>query len=236
MEKINGLPNIVTPADIKELAARLGSPVPYDRKGEVILLEPFESAINSHWAKTVTGTGAITVSVDTARNGDSSCKLVTGGLITDHTSIARGIPITTKGKFGLEASFSFPAAGSYTVGLFLYYYNGTTARIFQVLYDSTAGSISLSTTGGAFLLALSGFSPILGNTFHTFKVVGDLNANLYSRLLVDGSEVDLSSVSLYNLGTPFFGPHLRLGVNVDNQAGASVTVYVDNIIVTQNEP
>ena len=73
------------------------------------------------------------------------------------------------------------------------------------------------------------------NVFHTLKVVGDFVNNKYVRLLFDSTTYD---VSAYDLSESANSTAANLDVIIKNTNATdfSQTNYIDNVIVTQNEP
>ncbi|GAH53184.1 unnamed protein product, partial [marine sediment metagenome] len=93
-------------ADLGELAARLGSIVTFDRRGDIVWFDDFEGEVDK-WYQEPSGTdAAIVVSPDAARNGSFSAKLTTGDEVNDFATIIHYLPYPVTSRVGFEISFN----------------------------------------------------------------------------------------------------------------------------------
>ncbi|GAG14536.1 unnamed protein product, partial [marine sediment metagenome] len=90
--------------DMGELAARQGSIVTFDRRGNVIWYDDFESSLNK-WLLYDLGVGAAVVeSNEAARNGLVSCKVTTSAVLGQYSGIRHDHMIPVLSKLGFEIS------------------------------------------------------------------------------------------------------------------------------------
>ena len=222
-------------ADLGELAARLGSINTFDRRGDTVWMDDFEHTLNK-WEMVVFGTGGAGV-VDNivARNGQYCAKLTTGTGGDPYVYLIHHFFVPVLGKLGVEFSFSsgiWPNA----VYLFVDVYDGTyhwspnflfnkIAAKLQV-QDRTAGYVDVAT---AFTLKADSYH------FHTAKLVFDVNTGTYTRLLVNGQEYDISAYNMPRLADTST-PEATVAVVPWGNGVNSRIVYVDDVIISQNEP
>lgn len=222
-------------ADMGELVARLGSIVTHDRRGDVIFLDDFESDIVK-WGATLGGVGAAAVmSPEAARSRAFSAKLVTGDADGDATYIETWNPYPVLGKFGLEVSISIGGLIE-NVQITFQVYDGTNYHLGDVYFAPQTNRLTI-------LDGATGL-PVLIDTvdlyetfvlFHTFKVVCDFQANQYVRLILNDIEYDISGYALFTFGSGI-AAHLRAVVLAENFAAGNHHIYVEDVIITQNEP
>jgi len=224
-----------TMTDLAELAVRLGSIVSFDRRGDVIWWDGFEDTLNK-WTASGYGTGnAQEVSTDYARNGQYSAKLTAGAQVGGWARIDHYMPYPVLGKMGFEFSFVQHAETDY-MDVFFTLYDGTLyypARIRLAYvdkklqyYNSSFGWTDIAT--GWELYRFAGL-------FHTLKLVVDFANKEYSRLIVDSTTYDLSGISVPQASSSD-SPHLEIGIKTVNASNFSGITYIDDVIVTQNEP
>jgi hypothetical protein len=226
---------------LSELAVRNGSIHSFDRRGEIIWQEDFEDGIGKLKLTIESVRGSITLSTDTARSGEASLKCIPGDQKGDACSINKHLPYGTGlSSLGFEFSF-YPSetqteiyqwtAGVYTnevVDGHLYY---------QMQYHALDSKLYIMEPGG---LNLIGVIPLeWGHNYymHTIKLVIDISQKTYSRILIDGRSIDLKLHKCRaqpNI-TPVGYIWTAIAV-INDQSGFNPIVYLDDFIVTQNEP
>lgn len=230
-EDIWGNPHLIGNA---ELAARLGSIVTYDRRGDVVWFDDFQSGLAA-WTKTKGGTGADAyITADNAKRGAFCCKMISGkdeGRYMSITHYGGGLVFS---KLGVEISF--------TLNLFItelrvpfIYYDGTNwydtdIRLYPMdrelkykgsdaLYHSFATLIKLDTTQ---------------YVFHTLKYVIDLPNGKYNRVLLDNIVYDLSDIALKKRTSTEY-PIYSFNIMAKTAEDVTKISYVADAILTQNE-
>lgn len=222
-------------ADMGELAARLGSIVTFDRRGDVVWYDDFEGHI-SKWKSNVSGTdAAATISAEAARNGDFSAKLTTGDVIDKYAEIWHFLPYPIVSKVGFEFSFTLND-------------NLSELQALQNLYDGShhhkAGLRYLPATNKLqYFSKTEGWQDLATDLdlysasyiFHTSKLVIDLSTRKYVRAIFDNVEYDLSTLSYYYVGQ-ITTPYWRQFISAITGVNSNQSIFIDDAIVTQNEP
>jgi len=219
--------------DLGELAARLGSIVTHDRRGNVIWYDDFESGIEA-WA--ILGSPGYTITWDSThhKSGGFACKMVTGNDANDFASITTHLAIPVISKLGFEIAITkednikeieirsdtFSAVHVYYVRV-----KWVAASDTWYYYNSAGGWTALTPTQA--LLSVD-------YLFNVIKLVADPIASKYVRLIVNEQPFDLSGLALRVIG-PIANIEIVPAVKITTNADAVATVWVDNAIVTQNE-
>ena len=221
--------------DLGELAVRLGSPVSYDRRGDVLFWDDFECGLGSWYSFSDGVGGAVAIDTTTPKNGSQCVKLTAGSDATHSAGIIRGLPYTVLAPFGVEASW----AGETALGIIALIgsvYEGALFYQAAVRLDRNTGELQYADATGAWVTLETyvdylGFEPV----HNTFKVVWDPRDNTYVRVMLNERTIDLRGE-----GMPSFAAGGAIGIDVEvvnlGTAGANDVFYVDDVIVTQNEP
>lgn len=225
---------IHTSADTGELAARLGSPVTFDRRGNVIWYDDFENGL-SKWHTEAHGTGAsVALSTEWCRIGARSCKLITGNGLLDHTFIQKHLPYPFLSNIGFEISFTVPLA-NISIGITIHLFTGTTQTYWSIEYNRATHTLNYH--NGVIWVRIADnvnlYEPF--DSFNTWKLAMDPINNTYLRAILNSNEYDLSSYPGYSLASILF-PHLTVNYTIRPEAASNMTSFVDSAIITQNEP
>jgi hypothetical protein len=234
---------IYTLSDLGELAVRLGSIDSFDRRGNVLWFDDFENGLNK-WHSTSPHTGKTELRTTTARNGALSLYMETYPSSEATRSITRYLPYPVLSRVGLECSFAalgdlgadtagngrviqeirfFDGSKCYTFSS--YYHGGDRYEI--VIVDKDAGDVVLRTKR---FFHDGGYT-----TFDTFKLVADLPNKKYARLLVDDDVFSLGEYQPQEISDSS-APHLEIWILLTTYRNFPAWIYVDDVIVTQNEP
>lgn len=222
-------------SDMAELAARLGSINTFDRRGDIIWFDDFEENINK-WAQVPVGVGAsIALSTNAARSRAKSAKLTTGNLANDYALITRSLPVQTIGRIGFEHSFSVQGPYGYLEARLTFY--SSLGEIEGALkLDLRNKRLYYHTTGDAWnLIASNVKTPAATYLFHTLKFTVDFDTQKYLRAILNNTEYDLTSYALYT-NPPIAAPLINVVLKMVTDAAFNRTLYVDDVIITQNEP
>ena len=218
-----------------ELAARLGSIDTYDRRGEVAWFDDFEAGLGA-WKTDFAGTGgAVARSTVLPRNGAYAVLLTAGSTETRWAVIEHTLSLFRAGHVGFEVSFSPNTYVAY-VDVYVDWNDGSLFHTFIVRYAVVEQELQYLTSDSSYVTFAENlvlFDDMPG--FHTAKLVVDSAALLYSRFLLDDVEYSLTGlVPPTSVSTE--APYLNVGVSIFSQVGVNGTVFVDDVIVTQNEP
>lgn len=221
--------------DMAEVAARLGSPVVHDRRGTVIYIEDFASGL-SHWILSVPTGGAAHLSLFRARHGLLSLRLFSPtGAFAATEAFRRFPPPPLAGRVGVESSFDV-YHGVGLVQLFLSYRDGQRAAAYGVRFSAASAEVTYFDATGSWATLVPPFTlPVDLDRFYTWKLVVDPARYQYVRLLIDDRIYDMSGIAAYTQPDTSF-TSLRVGVGALGTASGSITAYIDDIIVTVDEP
>lgn len=221
--------------DVGEAAVRLGSPDRFERLGNVLLIDGFEHGAG-RWSATVNGAGGVAAPTAAhARSGAWSLRLTAGSGAPNLVSVVHHEPYPVLGRLGLEWSLLIPGTGSKFV-VSLETADGTKVVSAQIVVDWGANVIGYTDNGGVTRQLDTLVPPAADATlFHTFKLVLDASRQAYVRALVDNTTVNLGGIParVYAFAG---GAFTNLAFTYFGRAGFNDTVYLDDVILTQNEP
>lgn len=226
---------IFTLQDLAEAVARLGGILTYDRAGDLVWYEAFEQGFD-RWTPILDGSGAdVSLKAGIYRSSGYSCELVTG---SDGARLA-GIEIylapLVAGKLGLEMSFTLT---SQLESWEFYFDIWTSSRRLEprVRYIRSSGTLQIRNSAAGWTTVATGLLTVLGSSiFHTMKVAVDVENLTYRRLLLDDLSYDLSSTALRSYAATV-APLIFVYCEAIGAAGSNPSFYVDDVIITQNEP
>lgn len=221
--------------DLAELAVRLGAPVIFDRRGDVIFWDSFENGLGSWNIVLVGAGGAVDLSLATRRTGWFSVRLHTDAVADDQVRLQRSVPIISLSRLGLEASFFLDADTQLFVCSF-YVYDGVDVLTGQVRYNLPLERLSYLNAAGALVTLEDGLVVNIGTVaWNTVKLVVDGSAEEYVRVLFNNRSYDLAGVACQKAADAS-APHLGFEVIAKTNVAASIDCYVDDLIATENEP
>jgi len=73
------------------------------------------------------------------------------------------------------------------------------------------------------------------NLFHVAKLVIDFENDLYQRALIRSTEVDMSALGIQTAANAT-SPRMVFTVWIYSDSGDNDWAYIDNVVITQNEP
>jgi len=233
--------------DLGEHAVRLGSPVLWDRRGDVLVQTDFREGLGSFDGGGA-GTGwAVTLHAGNARTGAYCAKLTPGSDGGQNAWLSKALPRPVLAKVGLEFSFSCaPGTGRWL--WCIDWQAGSVLYAAYVRYDHVNGWLQTYEEPATWTtFATVGSLLQLDQVLHTGKLVVDMGAvdaagnplPLYVRFQLNEGG--------YNLQVPPPAREVdRIPGGVPDEFGVTVfhysvathnpDGYADNVIVTQNEP
>jgi len=218
-----------------ELAARLGSPVCFDRRGTVQYTDDFAQG-KGCWAQGLYGTGA-SVATDPLSFYKSGYSVrLTGGSTGSHqASMFRYIPFLATARAGFEVAFSIYAAID-RVSLGATVYTGTTYHTFRFRYDSTNGNFDVLTGPATYTTFVDDAALYHEFTmYNVVKVVADFTTDKYVRVLANGIEYDVSAYSV-DTGANANPPRFDLSVTAFSRLTFNDWINVGQVVATNQEP
>jgi len=209
--------------------------VSYDKRGDVVWYDSFENGV-AKWSLGGGGAGNWQgLSFETANSGSCSLKLIGG---SDGTLLSRAIsyfPYLSLSRWGFEARFSI-GPNMDKIYFILRHETGTNAKIASILYDRTNEKIQCQDSNGNYQDIATSFL-LYENIylFHVMKLVCNLETSKYDRLILNDVEYDLSSYDMYSFAN-VVTKHLEIQIYFYSRSGYNDYVYIDDVVVTQNEP
>lgn len=221
--------------DLGELAARLGSIVTHDRRGDVIWLDDFENGLGK-WATIESGTGAVVdLSIVRARNGLFSVRLLAGSTGDRSAQIERSLPFPVESPMGVEFSFQYDQDID-NLQLIVIAYDGTNATRYAITISATDDNISYDDDGGVSQESTPGVGLTqVVTVFHTAKLIFNMENDEYVRLVLDNVVHLLTNIAA-QVSVDATLPSLKITIINVGRAANNDLVRVDDVIVTQNEP
>lgn len=221
--------------DMAELAARLGSPINFDRMGDVIAYEDFE---NGNVKTIFIGAGANAIKEITgkyAKTGGFSTWLRPHNIGENNCGITLyATPIST-GKIGYEASFTGESDLSHIIMEVALYDKVHMVNV-GIKYVHTEGYLYYKDNEGDYIFTQNvEVIPEWKQFWNTIKFVIDLDIDEYVRVGINGKTYSLAGIALRKTDSPT-SPQTASYFIVYNNNNRTCDVYVDNIILTQNEP
>ena len=221
--------------DMAELAVRLGSIVSFDRRGDVVWLDDFEDNI-AKWDVSVIGGGSsAALSTDRPHSGNKSAKLTCATGTSPEVQLVKMFPYPILSGVGFEVAVCGYTSFDYLLADIVLA-NGTTITTARARYNPVAQTLQYLGADGNYHTIDTGVALVTGyNLYNRIKLVSDLAAGKLNRLLYNERSYDLSAYTAYT-GASSAGPYLTVVIKVVGHTGDTDVVYVDDVIVTQNEP
>lgn len=222
-------------AGLEELAARLGSIVPWDVQGNIVLMEDFESEL-LEWEDT--STGALCTATRSSRHkysGDWSAALYSVGGALLEATLERWFQYPGLKKYALFARV-YLDQDSQEVTFTLQFWNGTTRFTIRVYYNpkdtqlwigSDAPGINIIDADLVLVDDYDAWFPML--------VTFDLETGYYDKLYFAHMEYDISAYPLLTFETDA-PPVAKIELAVESFVAGAFTVHFDDIILAKNVP
>ena len=222
-------------ADIGELAARLGSVVTFDRRGNVMWLDNFEDTLKKWGSGSNDAAGSVEHTAEAARSGAFSVKLTTPPTIDYATWIFCYRPLPVAGKIGFEFSYAMYLQIQY-VYLRVLFMTRTTRYRYRLRYDRYNTTMAYYNSDGDYI-DLPGIVShrMLSHAWNTMKLVVDYENHKYVRALLNEFSWDLSDIDP-EVDEASYTPSLYLEIRITNREAGQHYLYLDDVILTQNEP
>jgi len=224
---------IFTIEDLGELAARLGSPDTFDRRGNVIFIDNFDSGIEPWWIGGNPAGWAGRWCPDQHRSGGFSLELTTKAEAGASAYAERYFPYPSKSRLGVEMHFNHNFRVKEAEFL-IEVYDGE--NLYEVYIQLVGDTWQYWGADHAYhdLDPTTDLMPDL--MFHTFKLVFDLTTGEFAHLIIDTTVFDLAKYKMYSIGSdsaPAIYIHYEITADVFAQAAQA---WIDDLILTQNEP
>lgn len=221
--------------DLSELAARFGSPLTFDRRGNVLLAEDFRNGTGPFYTSYNGDGGSVELSTRHTRQGSYSMKMVPGSNGLKEAALRADLAYPVLSGLGLEFTFSLEAFTDRISGA-LWWDDGTILWKAQVEYDLPNTRLEVyDRVAGMTPFASGVILSQLDQPSNTLKFVVDALTGKYVRCILNHVSYDLSAYEVRRVGSTDRAT-LRAYVYHYAVALKNPVAYVDNVIVTQNEP
>ena len=221
--------------DMAELAARLGSPVVYDRRGQVAWFDHFAAGL-SGWVTNGVGTGwAVETVAESTLFPGFAIKLTAGSTSSRYAAILKSFSSPDVGRSGVEVAVSFLSEFD-KIDLMLEQFTGTTWIYGRIRIDRANNVIQYRDSSGTYQTILALPTPdTIDVAYQYAKLVIDWNLNEYVRFLYNQSEYDLSGIPLYqeaNASAPVQGMTFQFF----SRSGENDVCQIGSVVLTVGEP
>ena len=221
--------------DHAELAARLGSIVTYDRRGEVLWIQDFTEGGAPFQVAGFGIGGDGYLSCGGALSGGLCLCLQTDVLAGDYERVYQHSYYQVEGGIGQEIWFTVEA-NLRDVKLRVIMYTGARSYDYQAKYNRVTGEVSVyDDTGAWVVIGTPGVLDTLYASYHPFKMVFNTLTHRYVRVLLVDKAYPVSGVSCFEAAVVSNKTMVSM-VYVTAEAAGGCAINLDNWIMTQNEP
>jgi len=221
--------------DVGELAVRLGSIAAFDRRGNVIWLSSFENGLGEFNYDSQGAGGSVVISTATAHRGAYSCKLTAGSDVLMNAGVMKYLSYPVLSRIGGEIAFTWNTAIDYLL-LIHQLWDGSNLYYFAIKLDPSLGKAYYWSSAAAWveIANLPAWTTSI-TTYHIAKLVVDLETKKYGYLILDDVGHSLAGISGHT-SVSALAPCMLFLVDVYGPGGTNPYIYVDDMIITQNEP
>lgn len=221
--------------DLGEAVARLGSPVIWDRRGDVILLDSFEVGLGLCSLETFNPGDYYRRTTDATRHGAIALLLHADGLDDSYARVEWWIAVPGSLQIGFELSFG--ARDEYEALYWqLLYFDRTNLHTAEIRYIRATRTLQYLDSGGNYQTLVTPLDLYVQLwPVHVFKLVVDFATGHYVRLIMSQYTFDMSTHALRIAGHVGY-PMLDARFWIDGEANGGGEAIVDRCIITQNEP
>lgn len=221
--------------DLGEAVVRLGSPVVWDRRGDVVFMDDYEHGTGQAFFNFGGAGAGVFLSCDHAWHGAYCIRTVASPEPNNSTRIEYNLPLPVLGKVGFEFWFSMMPEIE-TLELHVQVWDGDYVMNFRVDYNPTTNELRIRNNVPAWVVLDTDADLFLTNdAMHCLKMVVDLEDAGYVRVILDDNRYEpIAEAATRNVSALFGRMHLLFTTRAIPTQTA--VVFFDNLIVTQNEP
>jgi len=219
---------------IGELAARLGSPISWDRRGQVVRMQTFADGMGGAYGVSSGTQSSVGLDPSLFLTGGYSCKLKTGIDAFRRATVGIYGDYAPADTVGFEFVFSM-ASQPDDIYLLADVWDGSHHHQVYARIHHASHTVQIQNSTPAYEDAYNFTLPALPHLFGSVKFVVNLSTRKWVRLLVRGHEEDISAVSLYSTGDAMH-PYFSYQIQAEESAAVSHVIYLDRMIITTNEP
>jgi hypothetical protein len=221
--------------DLAELAARVNRLVAYDRRGCFIYYDDFGQGLAGIEQGVVYAGSNIILSALRAESPPFSVGLLAPTPTAQWVYVCKRLALTAGLQIGAHVAIRCSQYTSKFVVELLCYKDGVQQRI-ALTFDLVNRDLLLDVGEGQIKL-MDGILELLGSDYYFahIKIVADFDGGKGKRILFDNHEFDISAYTTLQTATALAN-HLQVYVANYGSTYANNYIYVDDLIVTTNEP
>lgn len=218
-----------------ELAARLGSPLRYDRRGSIVVADDFSTGWGV-WVKVYAGANAaVELTPGHFATGGYSVECLGSVDPASYSGICAVIPTLPSAGRGVSCLFSIFANLSH-FQIDAYYYDGDDYFRAYAKYNHTDGELIIRDEDAGEVVVTTSVTVVpSADVFNFFKVTFDTSTGMYKELLFNDNIIDLSAYTL-ETGASGTTPRVDVKITLHPRLASADKGYIDSAIVTINEP
>ncbi len=221
--------------DMGELAARLWSPVQFDRRGEVVFMDAGQAGI-APWRVYGGGTGN-NVSAVGANSGPSgfAIRLTPGSDGGKTAGMSRTFSPARWSRTGFEIGVCLTTSFDY-LWIDIDRYDGLKRHLARLKLDYTNLELRYWNSAGADVTIDTITDPTSVTHVHnSIKLVGDMDNFNYVRVIYNQEEYELAGIPLY-LNPAFAAPQVLVALTAHGTGAGGEYLDITQSIITGNEP
>jgi hypothetical protein len=219
---------------ISELAARLGSPFNYDRRGQCIYLTDFSAGMGE-WTQVISHDGYAKLVVSPCRSSGYAVLIYAGSVNADSCSInckLGALPVSGNLGMNLWANL-YTFRGFFQIWIKLC--NGGHLKKFGIRLNWNTGDLAYWSSGGTWTnFGVWAVTFVSLDNYTFWNLVVDIVTGKYVRLVVAGTTFDLSSYSCQDSASS--DVYLTISVEAVSYLGGLATLYVDDVVLAAMVP
>jgi hypothetical protein len=221
--------------DDAELAARLGSPVVFDRRGQMAWGDRFDAGL-AGWVYDGNGTGwAVKVTVSKTLFPGYAIELTGGSDSVRFARMLKHFGAPDIGRAGVEISTAFLSEFD-KLHISLQRFTGALWIYGRIRIDRTNNLLSYQDAAGNEQTIAALPAPDFANAVYQFsKLVLDWDAGEYVRFLYNEEEYDLSGEALYSEADTTQPQHL-VSLVFYSRSGSNDRCQIGHVVLTVGEP
>mgnify|MGYP001559157824 CR=1 FL=1 len=221
---------------LEELAARLGSIVPFDMQGNVFLREDFEGTLVD-WTSQTAGVGsAVALTVDYYHSKSYSVNLKAATLAGAYARLKRYLPHLGSKKYGFTCAVILPSTHGCALKFMATLKKSAVLTYAGVEIENEDGYIKVRTAVDSWtnVLAIPGHDD--NYTWHLLEWYCDLATGYHTLLRWDDTEIDLSAYALGTAAEAGTDTYCLLECGYYATSNLGGDYYVDDIVAVRNVP
>jgi len=220
--------------DLAELAVRLGSPIDYDRRGQLQWVYSFDDGLTPVQSTLVGAGSQLMLSTGMNAHGIFRCTMWPGNVAGDYAGFVHSVPISNDKIMSTFAHFYVNGTTAHYYHHLLHY-TGTEYYYAHLFFDFPNDTVFVSTEeDGDYNLNYS-IADIASRSYLAFtKIVCDLNTHKIVRAQINGDGFDLHTKSMPHATSGVRGG-VQLWEQVANPSGGSVYAVVDTVGIMTND-